>query len=316
MTYLITGGCGFIGSHIAEALLAHESDAQVVILDNLRSGYEHNIEHLRDRVDFIKGDVRDPESLMAVMAGTDYVFHEAALVSVFESVDDPRANHEINITGVLNVLEAARAAGVRRVVFAASAAAYGDDPEIPKREGILPRPESPYAMAKVAGEYYLKLYAKLYGLETVSLRYFNVYGPRQDPSSMYSGVISKFTHVMAKMENPTVFGDGLQTRDFVYVKDVARANLLAMKSSAVGRGEVINIATGQSTSLLELLHVLGEIFGFQPRPDFVPARSGDVKHSLADISKARKVLGYHPEVSLDHGLRELVKSMNASALGT
>ena len=311
MKYLITGGCGFIGSHIAEEILARDADAAVIVYDNLRSGYKENVDLTDSRVKLVMGDVRDSDALAKVMDGVDYVFHEAALVSVFESVDDPQLNHDINMNGTLNVLTAARDAGVKRLMFAASAAAYGDNPEIPKREDMRPEPESPYALAKVGGEYYLSLFAKLYGLETVALRYFNVYGPRQDPSSMYSGVISKFTDVLARGDNPTVFGDGGQTRDFVYVKDVARANWLAAMSDSVGHGEVINIATGQSTSLMDLLETLGPMFDQPFETRFAPVRPGDVRHSLADITRAAQVLDYSPEVSLREGLAALVNSLRS-----
>lgn len=309
MKYLITGGCGFIGSHIAEEVLSQDSSAQVVLYDNLRSGYKKNVDLTDPRVELVIGDVRDTHALADVMEGVDYVFHEAALVSVFESVDDPQLNHDINLNGTLNVLTAARDAGVKRVMFAASAAAYGDNPEIPKREIMRPEPESPYALAKVGGEYYLSLFAKLYGVETVSLRYFNVYGPRQDPTSMYSGVISKFTDVLARGEDPTVFGDGGQTRDFVYVKDVARANWLAAMSATVGQGEVINIATGQATSLLDLLNALGKIFQHPFETRFAPVRAGDVRHSLAAITQAEELLNYTPAFTLQEGLAALVDSL-------
>ncbi|MDT8391797.1 MAG: NAD-dependent epimerase/dehydratase family protein [Lentisphaeria bacterium] len=309
MKYLITGGCGFIGSHIAEEILARDADASVVIYDNLRSGHRENVDLTDCRVDLVVGDIRDAAGLAAAMGGVDYVFHEAALVSVFESVDDPGLNHDINLNGTLNVLTAARDAGVRRVMFAASAAAYGDNSEVPKRETMRPEPESPYALAKVGGEYYMSLFAKLYGVETVSLRYFNVYGPRQDPSSMYSGVISKFTDTLARGEDPTVFGDGGQTRDFVYVKDVARANWLAAMSDAVGQGEVINIATGRSTSLLDLLDALGQMFPHPFATRFAPVRAGDVRHSLADITRAKELLNYTPVFSLREGLGALVESL-------
>jgi UDP-glucose 4-epimerase len=303
MKYLITGGCGFIGSHIAEELV--KDGAEVRVYDDLSSGYKHNIEAFADRVEFIEADVRDAERLVEASRDVDGIFHEAALVSVFESVEKPEANHEINITGTMNVLQAARKNNVKRVLVASSAAIYGNDPALPKREDMLPVPESPYALAKICDEHYLSVFHKLYGIETVSLRYFNVYGPRQDPSSMYSGVISKFNDVLAKGEQPTIFGDGLQSRDFVFVKDVARANLLAMRSDRVGKGEVFNIATGRRVDLLELLETLGKVYGLKPEPVFKEARKGDVKHSQADVSKAGEVLGYEPKYSLLDGLKAL-----------
>jgi UDP-glucose 4-epimerase len=239
------------------------------------------------------------------------VFHEAALVSVFESVERPADNHEINITGTLNVLEAARRRGVRRVVVAGSAAVYGNDPAIPKREDMRPQPESPYALAKIAKEHYLSVYAKLYGLETVVLRYFNVYGPRQDPASMYSGVISKFSDVILAGGRPTVFGDGRQSRDFVFVQDVVQANLLALRQPEPARGEVFNVGTGRQTSLLDLLAVLGELTGRSVEPRFEAVRAGDVRHSVADISRARAVLGYAPRYSVREGLSELLAGLQA-----
>ncbi len=306
MNYLVTGGAGFIGSHIVEELvrLGHS----VVVFDNLRTGHLENLATCRAAITLVEGDIRDPAALAAAMTGVDYVFHEAALVSVFESVDQPALNHEINLTGTLNVLAAAKQAGVRRLLFAASSAAYGNEPTQPKLETMRPEPESPYALAKVAGEYYLSLYAKLFGLPTVALRYFNVYGPRQDPSSVYSGVISKFVSVLKAGGTPTIFGDGLQTRDFVFVKDVVRANLLAMHSDRVGNGEIINVGSGQSTSLLDLLATLGKLLGRQVQVNFQPARAGDVRHSLADIDRARQRLDFTPQTTLADGLRQLLES--------
>ena len=301
MKYLVTGGCGFIGSHIAEALVT--AGHEVTIYDNLFSGYEHNIAGFRRNVKFVQADVRDVDALAAAMEGIDCVFHEAALVSVFESVEKPVDNHEINITGALNVLNAACSKGVKRVVAASSAAIYGNDPELPKTEDMLPHPVSPYALAKIALEYYLSVFAELYGLETVSLRYFNVYGPRQDPSSMYSGVISKFVDNINSGVNPTVFGDGLQTRDFVFVKDVVQANLLAMENPGVGKGEVFNAATGRATSLLDLLAALKELTGSDFEPRFKELRAGDIRHSVADITRAGKILGFSPKFDIRQGLK-------------
>ena len=309
MAYLVTGGCGFIGSHLVEALVA--AGEPVRILDNLSSGYERNIEPFRDRIEFQQGDVRDIGALTAAMDGVRYVFHEAALVSVFDSVERPRDNHDINLTGTINVLEAARAAGAQRVVVASSAAIYGNDPELPKTESMRPVPESPYALAKITKEYYMRVYAALYGLETVSLRYFNVYGPRQDPSSMYSGVISKFCEVYNSSGTPQVFGDGLQTRDFVFVKDVVDANLRAMRTPGIGNGEPMNVATGQRTSLLELLRHLSELTGHRVDPIFKDARVGDVKHSVADVSRARERMNFEAGFSLRQGLQALLESLQS-----
>ena len=300
--YLITGGCGFIGSHIAEALVG-EGHA-VRVFDNLSSGRLENLHGFADRVDVVRGDIREPDALRGAMHGVEFVFHEAALVSVAASVEQPGENDAINIRGTLNVLQAARAAGVRRFVFASSAAIYGNNPDLPKREEMLPEPESPYALSKLAGEHYLRLFSKLYGLETVVLRYFNVFGPRQDARSMYSGVISKFSADLGAERTPTIFGDGRQTRDFVFVKDVVQANLLAMRSDKIGHGEIFNVATGAHHSLLELLEMLQQITGRRVAPQFRDTRAGDIRHSYADISKIQRLLGYQPRFNLETGLRQ------------
>jgi len=301
---LITGGCGFIGSHIAEALVA--DGVKVRIFDNFSSGKMENLHGFGSGIEVIRGDVCDPEELKSAMKGVAQVFHEAALVSVAVSVEQPIDNDSINIRGTLNVLQAARAAGAKRVVLASSAAVYGNNPVLPKREDMLPEPESPYALGKLTGEYYLKLFNSLYGVETVALRYFNVFGPRQDGKSMYSGVISRFIDDLRNGRTPAIFGDGQQTRDFVYVKDVVQANLLAMRSAKVGRGEVFNVATGQAASLLQLLDTLTKIMGLQVMPQFKEARAGDIKHSLADISRIRAALEYEPKFGLEEGLRALI----------
>ena len=310
-TYLITGGCGFIGSHIAEALC--EQGETVRILDNLSSGYRHNVAHLSEGVTVIEGDVRDVETVSAATEGVDYVFHEAALVSVFDSVERPRDNHDINLTGTLNVLEAAKSAGAQRVVLASSAAIYGNAPELPKEETMRPQPESPYGLAKIGKEYYARVFSTLYDLPVISLRYFNVYGPRQDPGSPYSGVISKFVEIITGGGTPTIFGDGTQSRDFVFVKDVVQANLKAMHEEALKGGEVFNVATGDGTSLLELLETVQRIAEVKGDPTFEAERLGDIKHSRADIGSARRSLGYEPSYSVERGLRELIAwSMNLS----
>ena len=303
-SYLITGGCGFIGSHIAEALVAEGH--RVRVFDNLATGHLENLNGFADHVEFVRGDIRDPAALQAAMQGIEFVFHEAALVSVAISVEQPEENDAINIRGTLNVLQAARAAGAKRVVLASSAAIYGNNPELPKREEMLPEPESPYALAKLVGEHYLHLFSTLYGLQTVVLRYFNVFGPRQDARSMYSGVISKFAADLQAGRAPTIFGDGGQTRDFVFVKDIVQANLLAMRSDKVGRGEAFNVATNTQISLLALLEALQQIVGRRVTPQFREARAGDIRHSFADISKAKRVLGYQPRHTLTDGLRALL----------
>jgi nucleoside-diphosphate-sugar epimerase len=303
---LITGGCGFIGSHLAEALVAEGVDVRV--LDNFSSGKPENLKGFGSGIEVIRGDIRDPVALRDAVKGVDHIFHEAALVSVSVSVEQPAENDAINIRGTLNVLQAAREANVKRVVLASSAAVYGNNPELPKRETMRPEPESPYALGKLAGEYYLKLFSRLYGVETVSLRYFNVFGPRQDGKSMYSGVISRFADDIRQGRAPTIFGDGGQTRDFVYVKDIVQANLLAMRTPSAGKGEIFNVATGRQISLLQLWETLKKITGSTLAPQFRDARAGDIRHSLADISKIQTSLGYEPEFSLEDGLRALLNA--------
>jgi UDP-glucose 4-epimerase len=302
--YLVTGGCGFIGSHLTEALV--REGARVRVLDNLSSGRLENLAAVRDRVELIVDDIRDPAVVRRAAEGVDGIFHEAALVSVFEAIERPRDNHDINATGTLTVLLAAREQRVRRVVFASTAAVYGNDPELPKRETMRPEPESPYAVAKLSGEQYLRIFNRLYGVEAIALRYFNVYGPRQDPRSPYSGVVSRFVECARTGQPPVVFGDGLQTRDFVFVGDVVQANLAAMRSPRAGGGEVCNIASGRTATLLDLLATLSRLLGRDLRPIFEPARPGDIRHSAASIERARDLLGYRPRFDLHQGLSELL----------
>jgi nucleoside-diphosphate-sugar epimerase len=306
--YLVTGGAGFIGSHIAEAL-ARDGHA-VRVFDNLSSGKASNLAGCQADVELERGDVRDLEALRASMAGVEVVFHEAALASVAASVADPVGSLAVNLVGTQNVLVAARDAGVRRVVFASSAAVYGDLPELPKREEMVPHPISPYAVHKLAGEHLCQVFTRLYGLETVALRYFNVFGPRQDPSSEYSGAISRFLTTLLEGRQPTVFGDGEQTRDFVYVSDVVQANLLAASEQGVV-GQAINIGTGERTSLNQLLRVSGELAGASVTPTYAAPRAGDIRDSVADISRARDALGYAPSVELREGLRRTLDAMRA-----
>jgi len=303
--YLITGGSGFIGSHIAEMLLK-DNDHEVRIFDNLSSGYQKNIAHLSDHVVFFEADVRDKQALTSAMVDVDYVFHEAALVSVIDSVERPQDNHDINLTGTFNVLETAQKAGVKRAVLASSAAIYGNDPILPKQENMRPHPESPYGLAKITKEYYARVFSTLYQLPVVALRYFNVYGPRQDPKSAYSGVTSIFVDRVLKNNAITIFGDGKQSRDFVFVKDVAKANLLAMHAPQIKGGEVFNIATGESVSLLHLLNTIQDIEGTHITPSFGEERAGDIRHSSASISLAQSILGFKPDYSLHDGLKELI----------
>lgn len=305
-TVLITGIAGFIGSSIARALL--EEGAQVRGIDNLSTGSLENIEEIRSQIDFRKADVLDQHALSDACEGVDYVFHEAAIPSVFKSVDDPIGTNEPNLTGTLYVLEAARKAGVRRVLYAASSAAYGDLPELPKTEDMLPAPLSPYAVQKLAGEQYLASYYRVYGLETVSLRYFNIFGPRQDPSSQYSGVLARFISLMLAGQTPTIYGDGLTSRDFTYIDNVVSANLLAAKAPA-GKvaGRVFNVATGQRTTLLEAFEEIKRITGYTGGVNHAPEREGDIKHSLADIQAAQQAFGYKVVADLAYGLEQTIE---------
>ncbi|HMP75144.1 MAG TPA: NAD-dependent epimerase/dehydratase family protein [Kiritimatiellia bacterium] len=309
--YLITGGCGFIGSHLAEALVG--AGAVVRVLDNLSSGRRENIAAVSADVELIEADVRDADAVRRAASGMDGIFHEAALVSVFDSVARPRDNHDINGTGTLNVVLAAREEGVGRIVFASTAAVYGNDPELPKRETMRPCPESPYAVAKLSGEHYLRIARSLYGLETVALRYFNVFGPRQDPRSPYSGVVSRFVDCLRSGAPPVIFGDGLQSRDFVFVRDVVQANLRAMQVPGGGHGEVFNVASGRTATLRDLLAALARLAGREMNPVCEAARPGDIRHSAAAIDRARAILGYTPAFDLEAGLRELLMHENLHA---
>lgn len=293
MKYLVTGGAGFIGSHIVEALL--QAGNEVRVFDNLSTGNIKNLVHIWDQIEFVKGDVRDPLQCEDAVKGCVGIFHQAALVSVTDSIARPMDNHDINITGTINLLEAARKHNARRIVFASSAAIYGDNPELPKRENMAPEPKSPYGTVKIGSEYYLRNYADQFGISCVALRYFNVYGKRQDPSSMYSGVISKFTDCARKCQSPTIFGDGEQTRDFVHVDDVVQANINAMTRPLSSSFVHCNVATGKGTRLLDIINVLSEITGMHLEPDFAPERYGDIRHSVADISQAQEILGYQPK---------------------
>jgi UDP-glucose 4-epimerase len=301
MLYLVTGGAGFIGSHISDRLLA--DGHHVRILDNFSTGKRGNIPQ-SDNVEVVEGDVGDYDSVRAAMQQVDKVFHEAAIASVPETVGNPLASERVNYRGTLNILEAARHAGIQRVVFACSAAVYGDLPELPKQETMPVKPLSPYAVDKLASEQACQMFTYLYGLETVSLRYFNVFGPRQDPSSPYSGVISIFADHLQHGKQPTIYGDGEQTRDFVYVSDVVEANIRAASSPSAA-GKAINIATGGRLSINDLLTTVCNIKGKPFEPRYKPARQGDIRHSRADISAAREFLDWQPVVGFEAGLREL-----------
>ncbi len=304
-TVLITGIAGFIGSSIARALL--DEGATVRGIDNLSTGSMANIEEIQSRIDFRRADVLDQEAVRDACEGVDYVFHEAAIPSVPKSVDDPIGTNGPNLTGTLYVIEAARKAGVKRVLYAASSAAYGESPELPKTEAMLPAPLSPYAVQKIAGEHYLASYYRVYGLETVSLRYFNIFGPRQDPSSQYSGVLARFISLMLAGQTPTIFGDGETSRDFTYIDNVVSANLLAARAPAANvAGRVFNVATGERTTLLEAFHEIKRITGYTGGINHAPEREGDIKHSLADISAARNGFGYKVIADLAYGLEKTI----------
>lgn len=310
MKVLVTGGAGFIGSHIVERLV--KDGHEVVAYDNLSSGKRENLAHIGPKVELIEADVRDAPQLDYYMAGCDVVFHEAAVVSVPYSVEHPQETHDVNIQGTLNVLLAAKRRGVKRVVFACSAAVYGDDPEMPKRESMRAAPMSPYGVEKMTGEHYLGVWNLLYGVETVSLRYFNVFGERQDPKSPYSGVISIFVDRALKGEPVTIYGDGGQSRDFVYVGNVVDANIRAALTPGIG-GRAYNVACGKSTTLLELLDTIEGIVGSKTGRTFAPPRAGDIRESVADVTRIREDLGYDPKVGVEEGLRRLVEQVRAAS---
>lgn len=304
---LVTGGSGFIGSHLVEALVAE--GYAVRVLDDLSTGRASNLDAVRDRIEFIEASAADFEACERATQGVSYVFHEAAIPSVPRSVAEPLQSHESGPTATINVLEASRRAGVRRVMFAASSSAYGETESLPKVETIVPDPLSPYAAGKLAGEHYIRVYARTMGLDGVSLRYFNVFGPRQDPSSPYSGVISLFLQAMSRGERPRIYGDGGQTRDFTYVEDVVRANLLAMRRVKPLGGIAVNVGGGRRVSLLDLVAAVNAILGTDLEPEFLPARAGDVRDSLAGLELVAEELGYRPSVDFAEGLRRTAASV-------
>lgn len=297
---LITGGAGFIGSHLADSLT--DAGCKVVILDNLTTGNLFNLRQIEEKITFYEGDIRDPEILDKAAKDCDVIFHEAAVVSVPQTVQNPVGSAMVNDIGTLRVLEAARRNSVKRVVLASSCAIYGDDPVLPKNENMEPKPMSPYAVQKLTGEFYARLYRNLYGLETVNLRYFNVYGPRQDPSSPYSGVISIFLTKAAAGQAPVIYGDGSQYRDFVFVQDVVRANLrAAVAERAVGK--FFNVGTGGFIRIKDLWEMISGLAGVSAKPEYKPPRPGDIRESVADIDRARSLLGFNPEYSFEKGLK-------------
>jgi UDP-glucose 4-epimerase len=319
--YLVTGCAGFIGSWMTEALMGR--GAAVRGLDNFETGQRANIAHLLDRqssanqsprrpsqssgFEFIEADLRDADATLQACQGIDVIYHLAARPSVPRSVKDPRTSHTANLDGTFNLLEAARATGVRRIIYAASSSAYGNQPGFPRRETMVPMPIAPYPVQKLAGEFYMKSYWQIYGIETVCLRYFNIFGPRQVPDSPYSGVMAKFTLQMMRGEQPTIFGDGEQGRDFTFIENAISANLLAAEAPAEKvAGRVFNVACGERHTLNETFAVLAELLDFQQPPIYGPPRTGDIQDSLADISAAREAFGYEPKVSFREGLRRTV----------
>ena len=307
--YLVTGGAGFIGSHLAEELVHRGHTVRVA--DSLITGKRSNLDHIPG-IDFLEGDLADPTFAERAVAGCEYVLHEAAIPSVPRSVNDPITSNRANVDATLNVLVAARDAGVKRLVFAGSSSAYGNTPTLPKREDMPANPLSPYALQKVIGEQYLQMFTTLYGLETVSIRYFNVFGPRQDPTSPYSGVISVFATALLEKRSPKIYGDGEQTRDFTYVANVVAGVLRACDAPGAS-GEVINVATGGRISLNQLFATMRALVGVSVEPTYVAVRAGDVRDSQADISKARRILGYEPTVTFEEGLRRTVEWYRGAA---
>jgi UDP-glucose 4-epimerase len=312
--YLITGVAGFIGSSLARAVLSRGD--QVRGVDNLSTGKRENIADIRDRIDFREADIVDLDAMHQACDGVDFVLHQAAIPSVPKSVLDPLGSNRANVDGTVNVLVAARDAKVKRVVYAASSSAYGDTPTLPKHEHMKPDPISPYAVAKLASEQYMISFYRCYGLETVCLRYFNIFGPRQDPSSPYSGVLAKFITQMLRGEPPTINGDGEQSRDFTYIDNAVDANLIACTAPAQkAAGEMFNVATGRRVTLNETFKALQGLTGYKGQPKYGPERGGDIKHSLADISKAEAGLGYKPKVDFEEGLRRTVEWYREAGIG-
>ncbi|HPG66731.1 MAG TPA: SDR family oxidoreductase [Candidatus Hydrogenedentes bacterium] len=303
--YLVTGGAGFIGSNIVRFLV--EQDASVRVIDNFETGHRENLESILDRIELVEGDLRDPRDCARAVEGVRYVLHQAAVPSVPRSVADPLESHEANATATLNLLIAARDARVKRVVYAGSSSAYGDQPGDAKHETMRPDPLSPYGASKLASEYYLRVFSACYGLETITLRYFNVFGPRQDPNSPYSAVIPLFINAVLEGRRPTIFGDGGQSRDFTYVENNVRANILAATADLDADGQIYNIACGESYTLLDLLAGINEALGTRVEPEFAPPRVGDIRDSRADISRAKMDLGYRVFVPLAEGLRRTIE---------
>ncbi len=302
--WLVTGGAGFIGSNLVRALL--ERGETVRVLDNYLTGFRENLEEIARNIDLVEGDIRDPATCRAACEGVEIVSHQAAVPSVPRSMEDPRTSFDVNVAGLHNMLMASREAEVRRFIFAASSSAYGAAEDLPKRETMAVLPVSPYAAAKAAGELFVSTWARAFGLEAVSLRYFNIFGPRQDPTNQYAGVIAAFASRMLRGEPPTIFGDGTQSRDFTFVENAVHANLLAAEAGGLA-GEVVNIGCGEATDLNQMVRDFNRLLGTDFEPVYEPPRAGDVKHSLADISAARKLLGYEPQVRFAEGMERTIE---------
>src|SRR5436309_1243462 len=302
--YVVTGGGGFIGSHIVEELLRRNETVRVI--DNFSTGKWENVEPFEGGAEIIEADIAEGKNLLRFLKGADYVIHQAAIPSVPKSVLDPVNSHHASVNGTLNLLNASRGAGVKRVVYASSSSLYGDSPTLPKHEGMMPNPLSPYGAQKLFAEIYCQVFTRVYGLETVSLRYFNVFGPRQDATSQYSGVLALFIPAVLQGRRPTIYGDGLQSRDFTYVKNVVEANLLACKAPGVG-GQVFNVACGDRITVNSMLQQINKIAGKDITPIYADNRAGDIKHSQADITRAKEHLGFEPKVSFEEGLRHTIE---------
>ncbi len=303
-SYLVTGGAGFIGSNLVEELT--KRGEKVTVIDNFSTGKKENIEEFVPRIELVQGDIRNLDRVREAVEGVDFVLHEAALASVARSIENPLATNETNVNGTLNVLIAAREAGVKRVIYASSSSVYGDNPTLPKREEMVPNPLSPYAVSKLSAEYYSQVFCRIYGLETVILRYFNVFGPRQDPVSQYAAVIPKFITAMLNRKAPTIYGDGEQSRDFTFVENVVEATILACAEERIA-GEVFNIGGGKRTTINHLAKLTSRLLDRNVEAIHTHPRAGDVRHSLADISKAGRLLNYQPHTNLEEGLERTLE---------